>query len=125
MLCSVVVCCGLVSRKVVSCSVVCCGVLRSGVVCDLLWCVELCGGGSVLWSHEVPCGVLCFHVVRSGVMWCGLVSCLSGWLDGVLVAWQVGLFGSLGHLLGVWLVGAHCVVPAPYGVWCRMLLYAL
>ena len=77
----------------------------------------------MLWSHDVPCGVLCRHVVRSGIMCCGLVSCgvvwcgvvrwgivrygcLSGLLKGVLVAWQVGLFGGLGYLLGVWLVGA-------------------
>ena len=93
----------------------------------------------MLWSHDVPCGVLCCHVVRSGVMWCGLVSCgvvwcvgvgyraigLSGWLNGVLVAWQVGLFGSSGDLLGVWPVGACCVVSAPCGVWCRMPLYAV
>ena len=50
---------------------------------------------------------------------------MSGWLNGVLVAWQVGLFGSLVYLLGVWLVGARCVVFAPRGVWCCMPLYAL
>ena len=50
---------------------------------------------------------------------------MSGWLNGVLVAWQVGLFGSLGYLLGVWLVGARCVVFAPCGVWCCMPLYDL
>ena len=44
----------------------------------------------MLWSHDVPCGVLCF---MCGGWW--------GWLDGVLVAWQVGLFGSFGYLLGV------------------------
>ena len=66
----------------------------------------------MLWSHDVPCGVLCCHVVWSGVMWCGLVSCgvvwcgavgyrgygcLSRMLNGALVAWQVGLFGSFGY----------------------------
>ena len=78
MLCSVVVCCGLVRCKLVSCSVVCCGVPQSTVVCDVLWCAVLCGGASVLWSHDVPCGVLCCHVVRSGVMGCGVVSCGGG-----------------------------------------------
>ena len=72
----------------------------------------------MLWSHDVRCGVMCSNVVRSGVMWwcvvscgvvyCGVVSCdricLSGWLNGVLVAWQLGLFGSLGYWLGVWLM---------------------
>ena len=65
---------------------VCCGVLRSAVVCDLLWCTVLCGGGgggSVLWSHDVPCGVLCCHVVRSGVMCCGLLSCGVVWCGAV------------------------------------------
>ena len=50
---------------------------------------------------------------------------MSRWLNGVLVAWQVGLFGSLGYVLVVWLVGACCVVFAPCGVWCCLLLYAL
>ena len=64
---------------------VCCGVLRSAVVCDLLWCAVQCGwgGGSVLWSHDVPCGVLRCHVVRSGVMCCGLVSCGVVWCGAV------------------------------------------
>ena len=67
--------------------VICYGMLYRAVA----WCVVLCGGGSVLWSHDVPCGVLCF------LMWSGWW----GWLKGVLVAWQVGLFGSFGYLLGV------------------------
>ena len=46
---------------------------------------------------------------------------MSGWLKGVLVAWQVGLFGSLGCLLGAWLGGARCVMCAPCGVQCCML----
>ena len=81
MLCSVVVCCGLVRCQVVSYSVVCCGVLRSAIVCDLLVVCRTVqgGGGSVLWSHDMPCGVLCCHVVRSGVMWCGVVSCGVVW----------------------------------------------
>ena len=63
---------------------VCCGVLRSAVVCDLLWCAVQCGGGgSVLWSHDVPRGVLRCHVVRSGVMCCGLVSCGVVWCGAV------------------------------------------
>ena len=70
---SVLVCCGLPRCKVVSCTLVCGGVLPSAVVCDLVWCAVMCGGGSVLWSHDVPCGVLCCHVVWSGVTWCGLV----------------------------------------------------
>ena len=80
----------------------------------------------------MSCGVVGCHVVWSGVMWCGVVwwgivrwGCLSSWLKGVLVACQVGLFGSLGCLLGVWLGGARCVVCAPYGIRCRMLLCAL
>ena len=44
----------------------------------------------MLWSPDVRCGVLCFHVVW--LVWL---------VNGVLVAWQVGLFGSLGYLLGV------------------------
>ena len=143
MLCSVVVCCGLLRCKVVSYSVVCCGVLRSALVCHQLWCAALCGGGggggSVLWSHDVPCGVLCCHVVRPGVMWCGPVSCgvvwcgamgyrairllvwfvewcvgcLAGW-----VVWQLGLFvgclASWGMLCGVCTL--WCLVP--YAVVC-------
>ena len=67
--------------------VVCCAALRSAVVCDCLWCVVLCGGGSVLWSHDVCCGVLSFHVVWLVwlVEWC--VGCLARW-----VVWQLGLF---------------------------------
>ena len=45
MLCSVVVCCGLVRCKSLSCSVLWCGVVRFVVVCDLMWCAVLCGGG--------------------------------------------------------------------------------
>ena len=49
--------------------------LRCAVVCDLMWCAVLCGGGGggVLWLHYVPWGVLCCHVVQSGVMWRGVV----------------------------------------------------
>ena len=118
-MCCVVMWCGLVSCAVASChvvwcGVVCCAALRSAVVCDWLWCVVLCGG--------VVC---CGHMTCPGV-WCVFMRCgWCGWLNGVLVAWQLGLFGSLGYLLGVWPVGACCVVCAPYGVWCRMLLYAL
>ena len=136
MLCSVVVCCGLLRCKVVSNTVVCYGALRSAVVCDLLWCDVLCGGGggSVLWSHDVPCGVLCCHVVRAGVMWCGLVSCAVVWCGAVgyrairlpvwfvewcvvclagWVVWQLGLFvgcspgwGTLCGVCTLW-----CLVP--------------
>ena len=67
-MCCDVMWCGLVSCvaascHVVWCAVVWCDVLRSAVVCYWLWCVTLCVGGSVLWSHDVHCGVLCFHVV--------------------------------------------------------------
>ena len=64
-----------------------------------------------------------------GVVWCAGVSrdrvaCLA-LLNGVLVAWQVGLFGTLGYSLVVWLVGACRVVSVPCGVWCYMLLYSV
>ena len=62
--------------------------LRTPVVCDMLWCVVLCGGGSVLRSHDVPCGVVWCHVVWCGVVRWGIVryGCLCGLLNGVLVA---------------------------------------
>ena len=119
MVCGGVMWCGLVSCAVASCHVVWCGVvcraaLRSAVVCDWLWCVVLCGG-------VVCCGHMTCAVVCCVFMWCGWC----GSLNGVLVAWQVGLFGRLGHLLGVWPVVACYVVSAPCGVCCGMLLYAL
>ena len=81
----------------------------------------------VMWCGRVSCGVVWCHVVWCGVAWWGIVpyGCLSGWLKGVLVAWHLGLFGSLGCLLGVWLGGARCVVCAPCGVRCRVLLCAV
>ena len=68
-------------------------------------------GGSVLWSHDVPCGVLCFHVVwlLGLVEWC--VGCLVGW-----VVWQLRLF--VGFLAGC---GMLCGVSA---LWC-VVLYAV
>ena len=104
--------CGLVSCAVASChvpwcAVVCYAALRSAVVCDWLWCVVLCGGGGVVCCGHMTCVVVCYVF-----MWCGW----SGLLNGMLVAWQVGLFGRLGYLLGVWPVGACCVVSAPCGM---------
>ena len=95
MVCCSVMWCGLVSWGVASCHVVWCGGvgcddLRSAVVCDWLWCVVLCVG-------LVCCGHLMFPMMCCVFMWCGWW----GWLNGVLVAWQVGLFGSFGYLLGV------------------------
>ena len=96
--------------------VVCCGHMTCPVVCCVvMWCGRVSCG--VVWCHVVWCGVVRWGIVRYG--------CLFGLLNGVLVAWQVGLSGRLGYLLGVWLVGARCVVFAPCGVWCRMPLYAL
>ena len=99
--------CALASCHVVWCFVVCRAALRSAVVCDWLWCVVLCGVGSVLWSHDVRCGVLCFHVVWLVwfVEWC--VGCLAD-----LVVWPLmvicWLFSRLGH--AVWCL--HRVVCA-------------
>ena len=96
----VVVCCGVMWCGLMSCAVgwchvvwcglVCCAAPRSAIVCDWLWRVVLCGG-------VVCCGHMTCVVVCSVFMWCGWC----GWLNGMLVAWQVGLFGSLGYLLGV------------------------
>ena len=104
--------CGLVSCGVVWCGVV--ADLRSDVVCDWLWCVVLCGG--VVCCQHVMCPMVCCVFMRCG-WW--------GWLNGVLVAWQVGLFGSFGYLLGGYPFGACGVVSAPCGVCCGILLYAL
>ena len=61
-------------------------------------------------------------VMWCGVVWCGGVSCdRVAYLVGWVVCW---LLGRLGYLLGVWPIGACCVVCAP-GVCCGMLLYAL
>ena len=125
----------------VSCSVVCCGVLRSTVVCDLLWCAVMCGGGgggSVLWSYDVPCGVLCCHVVWSGVMWCGLVSCGVVWCGGVSgnrvacvggsrVCWLLGTWGCLAAWVVCWVFGwvghvVWCVHPVVLGAVCCCVL---
>ena len=89
-MCCGVMWCGLVScvaasSHVVWCDVVCCGVLRSDVVCDWL----------VVCSGHMTCTVVCCVFMWCG--WCGWC----GWLNGVLVTGQVGLFGSLGYLLGV------------------------
>ena len=80
-----VICFGLVSYGVVWCAA-----QRSAVVYDWLWCVVLCGG-------VVCCGHTTCPMVRCVFIWCGWW----GWLNGVLVAWQVRLFGSFGYLLGV------------------------
>ena len=68
----------------------------------------------VVWCQVVCCGVVGDRVIGLPV-WLveGCVGCLAGG-----VVWQLGL-------LGVSLGGAHCVVCAPYGVRCRMLLCAL
>ena len=67
------------------------------------------------------CGHMTYPLVCCVFMCCGWW----GWLNGVLVAWQVGLFGSFGNLLGVQPVAARCVVSAPCGVCRGILLYAL
>ena len=48
---------------------------------------------------------------------------MSGWLKGVLVAWQVGLFGSLGCWVFGWVGHAvWCVHPVVLGAVCCCVL---
>ena len=77
----------------------------------------------VMW-----CGWVSRGVVRCRVVWCGVVGHRAIGLPVCLVegcVCHMGLFDSLGRLLGVWLDGTRCVVCAPCGVRCRMLLCAL
>ena len=96
--------------------VVCCGHMTCPAVCYVvIWCGRVSCG--VVWCHVVWCGAVGYRAIRLPVWF---VECV-----GVLVAWQVGLFGSLGYLLVGRLMGERCVVFAPCGVWCRMPLFAL
>ena len=96
--------------------------VRCGVLCFhvvwLVWLVEWCVGclaGWVLWQLGLFVGCLAGWGMLCGVctlrclvpyVTCAVVCCVfmlcgwCGWLNGVLVAWQVGFFGSLGYLLG-------------------------